>query len=100
MYENAYNYDGGEEKEKPLESHLIKNSEWGAVAYLTHSKYGRNGTEVEINDNGEICYTGGTQDLSTIYDSAVNGKAKQSSTGNATGIYDLSGNATERYSRI
>ena len=24
-------------------AHLMKNSEWGAVAYLTHSKYGRNG---------------------------------------------------------
>ncbi len=30
-------------------SHLMKNSEWGAVVYLTQSSYGRNGTEVTIN---------------------------------------------------
>ena len=32
------------------DSHLMKNSEWGAVAYLTHSKYGRNGEEITINN--------------------------------------------------
>ena len=31
-------------------SHLMKNSEWGAIAYLTHSKYGRNGNEISINN--------------------------------------------------
>ena len=31
-------------------THLIKNSEWGAVAYLAHSKYGRNKTEISINN--------------------------------------------------
>lgn len=39
-----------------VNSHLTKNSEWGAVAYLTHSKYGRNGEEIRINNvsvNGE-----------------------------------------------
>ena len=30
-----------------LNSHMLKNSEWGAVAYLTESKYGRNGEEVD-----------------------------------------------------
>ena len=39
-----------------LNSHMLKNSEWGAVAYLTESKYGRNGTEVEINDNSRRSY--------------------------------------------
>ena len=32
------------------EAHLMKNSEWGAVAYLTQSKYGRNGVEITINN--------------------------------------------------
>ena len=32
------------------DSHLIKNSEWGAVAYLAQSKYGNNGTEPYINN--------------------------------------------------
>ena len=32
------------------DSHLMKNSEWGAVAYLSWSKYGANGTEPYINN--------------------------------------------------
>ncbi len=36
------------------DSHMMKNSEWGAVAYLSHSKYGSN-REIYIN-NG--CYMG------------------------------------------
>ena len=31
----SYNY------KRDLESHMMKNTEWGAVAYLTQSKYGR-----------------------------------------------------------
>ncbi len=48
------------EYKRDLESHMMKNTEWGAVAYLTNSKYGRcneeNGEtkceEVRINNNG------------------------------------------------
>ena len=58
----------------------MKNSEWGAVAYLTHSSYGRNGKEVDINDDGYVAASGGEG---------------TSSTGNETGIYDLSGAAYE-----
>ena len=32
------------------DSHLMKNSEWGAVAYLAQSKYGNNETEPYINN--------------------------------------------------
>lgn len=75
-YTNAYQYD------RKKESHLMKNSEWGAVAYLTHSQYGRNGNEITINaDSSYITGSGG--------DTA-------SSTGNIYGIYDLSGGAWER----
>ena len=83
MFTNAQNYN------KKLNSHLMKNSEWGAIAYLTESKYGRNGTEVMINSNGEKYYTGGGS--GTAYVNNTN----QSSTGNIYGIYDLSGNADE-----
>ena len=72
-----------------LSSHLMKNSEWGAVAYLTESKYGRNGTEVTINNNGSTYYTGGGSGITYI------NNTNQSSTGNIYGIYDLSGNAYE-----
>ena len=32
------------------DSHLMKNSEWGAVAYLSQSQYGLNGTDIPINN--------------------------------------------------
>ena len=32
------------------DSHMMKNSEWGAVAYLSKSKYGLNGTNIYINN--------------------------------------------------
>ena len=32
------------------DSHLMKNSEWGAVSYLSQSIYGQNGTEITINN--------------------------------------------------
>lgn len=79
-YNESYNYD----REK--ESHLIKNSERGAVAYLTHSKYGRNAVAISPNNNNDG-YTGGSTDLATVYGANVN----QSSTGNVYGIYDLYG---------
>lgn len=28
----------------------MKNSQWGAVAYLSQSKYGQNGTEITVNN--------------------------------------------------
>ncbi len=84
MYTNALAYS------TKLKSHMLKNSEWGAVAYLTESKYGRNGANVSINNNGETYYTGGGAKNAYIV------STDQSSTGNIYGIYDLSGNAWER----
>ena len=68
-----------------LNSHMIKNSEWGAVAYFTESKYGRNGTEMTPNESNSYT-TGGGDYVNDI---------EQSSTGNIYGIYDLSGGADE-----
>jgi hypothetical protein len=39
------------------DAHMMKNTEWGAVAYLSHSKYGING-EISINSSTSY-YTGG-----------------------------------------
>ncbi len=83
MYTYALEYN------TDLKSHMLKNSEWGAVAYLTESKYGRNGIEVTINSNGPTYYTGGGAEKAYIENTP------QSSTGNVYGIYDLSENATE-----
>lgn len=82
-------------------SHMMKNSEWGAVAYLTQSKYGRNGVKLYIN-NSNTCVTGNsggstsaasTAGVTNAYDT-VNG-VLASTTGNIYGIYDLSGGAFE-----
>ena len=74
------------------DSHMIKNMEWGAVAYLSHSKYGTctNGTctEVSINSNNDF-YTGGG--ISNAYKTNI----VQSTTQNIYGIYDMSGAANE-----
>ena len=78
-YTNARAYS------EDLNSHMLKNSEWGAVAYLTYSKYGRNGTEITKNGNGSYITANGN----------IEENVNQSSTGNVMGIYDLSGGVTE-----
>ena len=106
-YANSYGYD------RTKESHLMKNSEWGAVAYLTHSQYGRNGKEISVNQckdyitgagkgtgSGEIYNSSYNVDSTTKLPAAVqqyNGSIGKlsSSTGNLYGIYDLSGGAWE-----
>ena len=42
IFETSYNY------QRQHDSHMMKNTEWGAIAYLSHSKYGIN-KEVNIN---------------------------------------------------
>ena len=70
------------------DSHMIKNMEWGAIAYLKQSKYGLGTTDIQINSNSEF-YTGGGSNTSYKTNTA------QSTTGNIYGIYDLSGGAWE-----
>ena len=72
------------------DSHQMKNSEWGAVAYLTQSSYGRNGTEVTINNknmnnSSKLIYA-----VTGYANTTANGVGA-SSTNNNTGIFDLSG---------
>ena len=76
MYQYSRSYD----VEK--ESHMMKNSEWGAVAYLTQSKYGRNGYEIDINNSAYVTGNGGgsTTELSSsgiinAYNSEIGAKA-------------------------
>ena len=92
------------------DSHMLTNMEWGAVAYLTNSKYGRctNGscTEVSINGYGETSnYTTMTGCGPISSDSTSSGTTcnaynttlgqTASTTGNIYGVYDMSGGATE-----
>ena len=111
------------------DSHMMKNSEWGAAAYLSHSKYGVN-REVYINNSGKF-YTGrsggnvgGKTPINETYPDQTstslvnsygyytwdgyllnyNTNTKSSTrdltkvastTGNITGIYDMSGGTWE-----
>ena len=74
-----------------LQSHMAKNSEWGAVAYLSYSKYGVNKKIIEKNANSTY-HTGGTEIEREIY---MNNQ-RQSTTYNANGVYDFNGGAWER----
>ena len=91
------------------DSHMMKNMEWGAVAYLTNSIYGRytnastcidSGCEVWINNNTS-CTTGcAGSSVSEYFSTTCNAwntstGVNASTTGNIYGIYDMSGGAWE-----
>ena len=70
-----------------LNSHLMKNDEWGAVAYLSKSKYGKN---AEVNNNSNyLYYTGGGSGNAYVKN------VGQSTTGTVHGVYDMSGGTDE-----
>ena len=87
-----------------IDTHMSKNNEWGAVAYLTQSIHGRctNSTtcsEVGINNNSG--YLTGYGAPAGSNDSVTNGAYNTtlgkdaSTTKNIYGIYDMSGGAYE-----
>ena len=108
MFKNSYDY------QRSLDSHMMKNTEWGSVTYLQHSIYGSQAS-VRINNN-EAFITGyasttepttgptssststnrhestslGVDGTYTVnYLNANSGVA--STTGNRSGIYDMAG---------
>ena len=107
------------------DSHLMKNSEWGAVSYLSQSKYGLDGTEIVINSvylnnttKSIYAVTGcasSTADASAVSTTigALNNRTQSSvyvwtqkngtaasSTGTIYGIYDMAGGISERTSSL
>ena len=85
-----------------VDPHMVKNDEWGAVAYLSKSIYGKNTEEVFINNSSKYITgnAGGTADASSASGitnaySTANGM-KASTTGTIYGIYDMSGGNWER----
>jgi hypothetical protein len=87
-----------------IDTHMMKNTEWGAVAYLSKSNYGQGTNEIYINNSqnyitgctGNTVSAGGYDGCQNTYEST--GGVKASTTGNVFGIYDLSGSAWERVS--
>jgi len=101
-----------------MNSHAMKNDEWGAVAYLSQSAYGKLGnvnfigSEKEIYQNKSNYYITGcssgapsasgsagcpyTYDDNTRDESGISGKGVgASTTGTIYGIYDMSGGSGE-----
>ena len=92
-------------------THMMKNSEWAIVAYLSQSKYGKLGNTNFSGANKEIyqnksdnfitgCSTGKPYDINALnecsytYDIEINGTGS-STTGTIFGIYDMSGGSLE-----
>ena len=92
--------------DESYDTHMSKDSEWGAVAYLSQSQYGKYGNdeeEVYINNCSQLI-TGIAGDTASAeasdstctentYETLKGQKA--STTGNITGVYDMSGGAAE-----
>lgn len=84
-----------------IDIHMIKNTEWQAVAILSSSKYGKTGNnkydskeKMIINNNST--YTGKAYFNEENYDYNVIGIGEASSTtGNTTGVYDMAGGKRE-----
>ena len=112
IFLTSYNY------KRNLDSHMMKNTEWGAVAYLSHSKYGIN-NDIRINNNSAYItgyakteqptcgYTNSNENCNRFEGTSINQDGTYtkrynteigylaSTTGNITGIYDVSGGAHE-----
>ncbi len=103
--DNVFGFD-----QSTYDSHAAKNTEWALISYLTQSKYGKYGNSLYTGENKIIyknnCSTyitgcsGGTPSATSLdicnntYDVEEKGTGA-SSTGNITGIYDISGGAWE-----
>ncbi len=114
-FENSYQY-----KRYELDSHMMKNTEWGAVAYLSHSKYGKytvkdGNTEIMLNNSSNYVTGYASKDditdkygsYSAFEDVIPNNDSNYSvnynnpdsviasTTGNYSGIYDMNGGAQD-----
>ncbi len=95
-----------------VDSHMMKNTEWGAVAILSQSKYGVFNSESSTGANGDATYqvwnnpsssyitgsVGNSKDASS--QSSVNAYnlangPKASTTGTVYGVYDMAGGSWE-----
>mgnify|MGYP003304070047 CR=1 FL=1 len=87
--------------EDTTDTHMMKNIEWGATAYLSNSKYGvcSDGIckeiEPNLSPNADLNFMTGYHGVATIYGNPVDGKYPQSTTSNINGIFDMSGGARE-----
>ena len=106
----TFNYNGNLTGDtNNIDIHMMKNTEWGAVTYLYHSKYGRCTSDKceELTINNCDTYTTGigadrvsessSSTTCTTDKNKYNGASgvKASTTGNVYGVYDMSGGSYE-----
>ena len=85
------------------DTHMIKNMEWGAIAYLSQSKYGtcEDGTCQRLGKNNNsnhitgcgALYNANTSTVCNSYETELGKSA--STTLNVSGVYDMSGGSHE-----
>ena len=79
-----------------VDAHMMKNTEWGAVAYLKQSKYGLGTTDIGWNNYKSSPYltgcgsTAGSASSTTCNAYNTTDGMLASTTGNITGVYDMS----------
>ena len=92
-----------------VDAHMMKNTEWGAVAYLKQSKYGLGTTNIAVNgyyeesDEGGIsrykaggCGDRGSGRRPTCSSYSLASVLATSTTGTIYGVYDMAGGAWDR----
>jgi len=99
-----------------IDAHMAKNSEWGAVAYLSQSKYGKYGNANYVGEEKQVminnCAVDGYYQTLTGIGANLQNEGKStttcatntyetlkgqaaSTTGNIYGVYDMSGGSLE-----
>ncbi len=83
-----------------VDPHMMKNIEWGAVVYLSKSIYGKNDEEIWKNNNSNYITGQAGNDVADAQNTVTNNYntengMKASTTGNVTGVYDMSGGTWE-----
>ena len=86
--------------DESVDPHMIKGTEWGAIAYLSHSSYGIDG-EIRLNNSSAYltgcgassANAGSSSSCGITYGSTSS--YPQSTTGNITGVFDMAGGAGE-----
>lgn len=113
LVNNIYGFIGGkvlnpnltiDEDKNAVDTHMIKNSEWGAIAYLYHSKYGKYGNNNYSGSNKKIYHNNSVMTGYSTGSSGAGGSYQYnvsllgtgaSTTGNVYGVYDMNGGKGE-----
>ena len=111
MQTEKYEVYGFKANDESYDTHMSKNIEWASVAYLSQSQYGKYGNNTYAANDKEVYINNCAQYITGIAGDTTSAEAsdstctentyetlkgqKASTTGNITGVYDMSGGADE-----